>query len=252
VYKKGWFMNLKNTYIILACVLFLFSVNSEAAKKRGGKGVFGGGSLSLGLGIGFATAEQTGINDIIKNAKAANQATTSELSSATEYSLQATFTFANGLVAIQLRPTLFNESSSGSGTAGSYNYSLSGFTIFPLVRLIPLSNDLIDFYLQAGLGYGRLGGDITNGPSKISFAGSNFGVQAGLGANFCFLPDHCFGVEGNYKYLPIQRNITSSASGGLSNNITQATVDQELEVNGSDMATGFSGISGTVSYTYNF
>jgi hypothetical protein len=236
--------------LISACLFF--STNSEAAKKRGGKSVFGGGSLSLGFGVGFATADQSGINDIIKNAKAANQATTAELSSAMEYSLQPTFTFSNGMVAIQLRPTYFTQSQGGSGSAGNYSYNLSGLTLFPIIRLIPLSNDIIDFYLQAGLGYGKMNGDITNGPSKISFSGSNFGLIAGLGANFCFIPDHCIGVEGNYKYLPIQRNITSASSGGLSNNITQATIDQELEVNGSDLATTFSGISGTVSYTYNF
>ncbi len=245
-------MKLKNISVILTCALFVLASNSEAAKKRGGKGVFGGGSLSLGFGIGFATADQSGINDIIKNAKAANQATTSELSSAMEYSLQPTFTFSNGLVALQLRPTYFTQSQSGNGSAGTYSYSLSGFTIFPIVRIIPLSNDLIDFYIQAGLGYGKMNGDITNGPSKISFSGSNFGMLAGLGANFCFVPDHCIGVEGNYKYLPIPRNVASTASGGLSNNISQAAADQELEVNGSDMATTFSGISGTVSYTYNF
>lgn len=245
-------MNFKSISVIAISALLLFSTHSEAAKKRGGKGVFGGGSLSLGFGIGFATADQSGINDIIKNAKATNQATTSELSSAMEYSLQPTFTFSNGLVAIQIRPTIFTQSQSGTGSAGSYNYSLSGYTVFPLVRIIPLSNDIIDFYIQAGLGYGKMDGKMTNGPSEIEFSGSNFGTQAGLGANFCFLPDHCIGVEGNYRYLPVQRNITSSASGGLSNNITQATKDSELEVDGSDMLTTFSGISGTVSYTYNF
>jgi opacity protein-like surface antigen len=245
-------MSFKSVSIIAISALLFIANSAEAAKKRGGKGVFGGGSLSLGIGIGFATAEQSGINDIIKNAKANNQATTSELKSAMEYSLQPTFTFSNGLVAIQLRPSIFTQSESGTGSAGSYSYSLSGFTVFPLVRIIPLSNDIIDFYIQAGLGYGKMDGDITNGPSKIAFTGSSFGMQAGLGANFCFVPDHCIGVEGNYRYLPVQRNITSSTSGGLSNNITQATKDAELEVDGSDMSTTFSGISGALSYTYNF
>jgi len=246
-------MQLKLISIALVSACLFLSVNSNAAvKKRGGKGAFAGGSMSLGFGVGFATAEQAGINQIIQNAKSTNQATTSELKSATEYSLLGTFIFSNGYVAIQLRPTLFTQSESGSGLLGSYNYSLNGFTFFPLVRLIPLSNDIIDFYIQGGLGYGKLNGDMTNGLSKISFSGSNFGAQIGLGADFCFLPNHCFGVEGNYKYLPIQRNITSSASGGLTNNITQAAADQELEVNGSDMATQLTGISGVLSYIFNF
>lgn len=245
-------MKFQSISVLLISICLLFSATSHAAKKRGGKGAFAGGSISVGFGIGFSTAEQTGINDIIKNAKAANQASTSELKSATEYMFHGTFRFSNGYVALQLRPTLFQQAESGSGTAGSYNYSLSGFTVFPLIRLIPLSNDLIDFYIQGGLGYGKLNGDITNGPTKISFTGSNFGAQAGLGADFCFVPDHCIGVEGNYKYLPIQRNIVTSTSGGLSNNITQSAVDSELEVNGSDLATQLSGITGIVSYTFNF
>ncbi len=245
-------MNIKNISTVLISTVILFSGTSALAKKKGGRGAFAGGALSVGFGYSFATADQSGINEIIQNAKASNQATTSELSSATEYSLQGTFRFSNGLVAIQLRPSLFQQSQSGSGSAGSYSYSLSGFTIFPLVRLIPLSNDLIDFYIQAGLGYGKLDGEITNGPTKISFTGSNFGAQIGLGADFCFIPDHCFGIEGNYKYLPIQRNVASSSSGGLSNNITQATSGSEVEVAGNDLQTKFTGISGTVSYTYNF
>ena len=104
---------MKFNFFSAAIILsLLFSANSEAAKKRGGKGAFAGGSLSVGFGIAFATAEQSGINEIIQNAKAVNQSTASDLNSATEYSLQGTFRFSNGLVAIQLRPSLFQQSQS--------------------------------------------------------------------------------------------------------------------------------------------
>lgn len=247
---------IRSTFVLTSLLVFAattFSHEAFAAKKRGGKGVFGGGSFSVGFGLGLSTADQTGINSLIDAAKSNANSTVSKMSSATEYLGFATFRFANGFTAIQLRPSLFNQSESGSGSDGSHSYDLSGYTIFPLVRIIPLSNDLIDFYIQGGLGYGKLDGEIKNAARQASFSGSAFGMQMGLGAEFCFVPDHCFAVEGNYRYLPIQRNIVSSASGGLPYGSTQASSDAELEDgNGRDVATTLSGISGVLSYVYNF
>jgi Outer membrane protein beta-barrel domain len=249
-------MLLKSLFVSLLLFLFtvfIFNTEAEAAgRKRGGRSAFAGGALSFGLGYSFSTAEQDGLNQIISDAKVNNSATTSNLSSASEYVGFVTFTFSNSLVAIQLRPTLFQQSESGNGTAGNYNYDLEGFTFFPLVRLIPLSNDIIDFYIQGGLGYGKLSGEIKNGPTEVSFSGTNFGAQIGLGANFCFWPEHCFGVEGNYRYLPIQRNMITSSNGTLSNNITQVANGSEFEVSGNDVETKLTGISGLLTYTYNF
>lgn len=241
-----------SVYIVSALILLSFTNEAQAAKKRGGKGAFAGGSLSGGFGIALTTAEQTGMNGLINTAKATTNSTASTMSGATEYIGYLTFRFANNFVALQLRPTLFSQSTSGSGTDGSHSYSLDGYTVFPLVRIIPLSNDLIDFYIQGGLGYGKLDGSIKNGATRAEFTGSGFGTQFGLGAEFCFVPDHCFNIEGNYRYLPISRNIVSSAS-GLPAGTSQATADRELEdANGMDVATSLSGISGILSYTYNF
>lgn len=238
--------------VALILLTLTFTDAAHAAKKRGGKGAFAGGSISMGLGISLTTAEQTGINSLINAAKAANNSTASTLSNATEYIGYVTFHFSNNFVAIQLRPTLFSQSSSGSGTDGAHSYSLDGYTVFPLVRITPLSNDFIDFYIQGGLGYGKLDGTIRNGATNASFTGSAFGTQLGLGAQFCFVPDHCFNLEGNYRYLPISRNIVSSAT-GLPTGTTQASPDRELEdASSNDVATTLSGISGIVSYTFNF
>lgn len=242
-------------YILAAIFIFSFANTAEAAKKRGGRGAFAGGSLSAGLGIAISTADQTGMNSLISAAKLATNSTAGTMGSATEYVGYFTFRFANNFVALQLRPSFFSQSSSGSGTDGSHSYSLDGFTIFPMARIIPLSNDLIDFYIQGGLGYGKLDGSITNGSRKASFSGSSFGMQMGLGAEFCFVPDHCFNVEGNYRYLPIARNIVSSGTGpgNLPHGTSQAQADRELEdLNGNDVATTLSGVSGMLSYTYNF
>ncbi|MBC7420469.1 MAG: outer membrane beta-barrel protein [Bdellovibrio sp.] len=239
--------------ILVSAFIFSLPQSAEAAKKKGGKGAFAGGSLSLGFGVGIVTADQSGLNGMIRDAKAANGASTSDFNSGYEFSGQLTFRFSNNLVAIQLRPSYIMQSASGSASDGSYDYKLTGFTLFPLVRIIPLSNDIIDFYLQAGLGYGKLDGDITNGPRNAKFSGSSFGMQVGVGADFCLVPDHCFGVEGNYRYLPIVRNIVSSASASTVYGASQAATDRELEnLNGSDIATSLTGISGALSYTYNF
>jgi opacity protein-like surface antigen len=239
--------------ILFTAILFSFPTAAHAAKKRGGKGAFAGGSMSMGLGIALLTADQSGINGMIKDAKAATNATTGDLSSGYEISGQFTFRFSNNLVAIQLRPSYVTQSTSGSGSDGSHEYKLTGLTVFPLVRIIPLSNDIIDFYLQAGIGYGKLDGDITNGVRTAKFSGSSFGLQAGLGADFCLIPEHCFGVEGNYRYLPISRNIVSSASATAIYGASQSAPDRELEnSNGSDVATTLTGISGALTYTMNF
>ncbi len=241
-------------YLLVLVLTLGFSTQAIAAKKKGGKGAFAGGSLSMGLGISLTTAEQTGINSMINVAKASTNSSASSLSAATEYIGYITFHFSNNFVALQLRPTLFSQSSSGSGTDGAHSYSLNGYTVFPLVRIIPLSNDLIDFYIQGGLGYGKLDGSVKNGANRADFTGSAFGTQVGLGAQFCFIPDHCFNIEGNYRYLPISRNIVSSASGAAPpTGASQAIVDRELEdASSNDVATTLSGVSGILSYTYNF
>lgn len=240
---------------VLTSIIFSFFVigfSSEAlAKKRGGKGAFAGGSLAIGLGISSTSADQTGMNNLISVAQAATASSASKLTSALEYVGTLTFKFSNNFVAIQLRPTLFSQSTTGSGSDGQHEYKLDGYTLFPLIRIIPLSNDLIDFYIQGGLGYGKLSGRIRNGATSADFDGSAFGMQLGIGADFCFIPDHCFGVEGNYRYMPISRNIVSSAS-GLPTGVSQATAGNELESSASDVATTLSGISGILTYTYNF
>lgn len=241
-----------SVYLIIFLLTLTFTDAAQAARKKGGKGAFAGGSISMGLGISLTTTEQTGINSMINVAKANNNSTASTLSSATEYIGYVTFHFSGNFVALQLRPTLFSQSSSGSGTDGTHSYNLNGYTVFPLVRITPLSNDLIDFYIQGGLGYGKLDGSVKNGATRADFSGSAFGTQIGLGAQFCFIPDHCFNLEGNYRYLPITRNIVSTAT-GLPTGTTQASVDRELEdTSGNDVATTLSGISGILSYTYNF
>lgn len=250
-------MGLIRTISLFALILVIFTDSADAAvkRKRGGKGAFAGGAFSAGLGLSLMTADQVGLNGLVNAAKASANSSASTFGTATEYTGFVTFKFGNNFVALQLRPSLFYQSTSGSGTDGSHKYDLNGFLLFPIVRLIPLSNDLIDFYVQGGLGYGKLDGKITNGTRQAEFSGSGFGAQIGLGAEFCFFPEHCFAVEGNYRYLPISRNIVSSGTGpgNLPYGTSQAQSDRELEdSNGNDLGTTLSGVGGMISYIYNF
>ncbi|MCC2678715.1 MAG: hypothetical protein K0R29_1291 [Pseudobdellovibrio sp.] len=248
-------LNFSSTFLLLllvACFTLPDSAVAAGAKKRGAKGIFGGGAFSVGLGLALSTADQTGMNTMIDAAKSAASSSASKMGTATEYVGYLTYRFANGYSAIQLRPTIFTQSSSGSGSDGSHDYTLDGYTVFPLARIIPLSNDFIDFYIQGGLGYGKLNGTVKTGASRSEFSGSAFGVQAGLGAEFCFVPEHCFNLEGNYRYMPIERNVVSSGT-GTPHGTSQNTANKELEdLNGNDIATTLSGISGLISYTFNF
>ncbi len=243
-------------FFILLLIALPGSVQAAVTKKKGGKGAFTGGAFSMGVGISLLTAEQNGLNNMIAAAKSSapgGNVTTGDLNTGYEASAQFTFHFSNNLVALQLRPAYFTQSTTGSGSDGNYDYKLTGFSFFPLVRIIPLSNDLIDFYIQAGLGYGQLNGDITNGPRSASFKGSGFGTQIGLGADFCFFPEHCIGIEGNYRYLPLSRNIVSSSTAAAPYGASQSISGRELEdASGNDVATTMSGIIGNVNYTFNF
>lgn len=253
---KAYKLLLPILFFILSLIALPGSVQAAIAKKKGGKGAFTGGAFSMGLGISLLTAEQNGLNNMLASAKLqapGGNVSTSDLNTGYEVSGQFTFHFANGLVALQMRPAYFTQSTTGTGTDGNYDYKLTGFSFFPLVRLIPLSNDIIDFYIQAGLGYGQLNGEITNGPRTSSFKGSGFGTQIGLGADFCFFPEHCFGIEGNYRYLPLQRNIVSGGSAAAPYGASQSVSGRELEdASGNDVATTMSGISGNLNYTFNF
>ena len=155
------------------------------------------------------------------------------------------------MFAFHFRPSYFTQSTTGSGAGGDYDYSLSGFTAFPMFRLIPLENNFIKFYMQLGLGYGKLSGKITEGAADIDFSGSAFGAMGGIGAEFCFTDSHCMTLEGNVRYLPIERNIASSVSGNFSS-LTRAIKNKEVEYADSDLKTTMSGVQGVIGYVYNF
>lgn len=208
------------------------------------------GSHSMEFGLGLLTAGQDDVNTLIKTARASG-ADTGDMGSAYELFAQYQYRFSGTMFAIAFRPSYILQSATGSGPGGSYDYKLSGMTIFPIFRLYPLENSFIKFYMQTGLGYGRMSGDVSAGGNTIAFNGSAFGAMGGLGVDFCFTPDHCLSIEGNLRYLPIERNVATSATGSVPG-LSQSTNGQEVEIGGGDLKTTLSGIQGSVAYTLNF
>ncbi|MBN8535850.1 MAG: hypothetical protein J0M15_02265 [Deltaproteobacteria bacterium] len=207
----------------------------------------------MGIGLSTVSSTQKDINSIIDNVNATQGGvSTKNLTSAYDFFIQYAFRFTGTSFALVLRPSYFTQSGSGSGpTVGDYEHTLTGYTFFPLIRLYPLENNFIRFFMQFGVGVGYLKGTVKQGTSSLSYAGSNFGGQAGLGADFCFAPNHCLTLEGNLRYLPIERNIADSASGTFTG-FTQTEANREVEYDRNDLTATMSGIQGILAYTFIF
>lgn len=225
---------MKLSLAVIATILS-FSLNLMAA----------GDTHSFGIGLITTTPSQDDLDSHISAVNAANGTSKEKFGSALEVFTHYTYRFNSSIFALQFRPSYFMQD------AG--DYSLKGFTVFPIVRLYPLENNFIKFFMQTGLGYGRLNGEISQGGgNSVKFAGGAFGALFGLGANFCFAGSHCVGVEGNFRYLPVERNIVSSVSGSPTNFSTTPAADQELEIDNHDVKTTMSGIQGSLSYNFMF
>jgi hypothetical protein len=231
-------------FIFLVTALFAIPSAFAAGSKSGGH--------SLGIGFGITSAVQKDLNSIIDSVNTSAGANTKNVNSAYEFSAQYAYRFSGSIFGLVFRPSYFTASGKGTNAAGSsYNHELTGYTFFPLLRIYPLENSFIRFYMQAGLGYGYLGGRVVQGTNEMKYSGSNLGEQAGLGADFCFTPNHCMAIEGNFRYLPIERNSADSLTGTMTG-FTQAQSGKEVEYSGNDMSTTMSGIQGSVSYIFNF
>lgn len=220
--------------LAIFATLFTLSLNSMAA----------GDTHSFGLGLITTSPSQDDLDTHIAAVNAANSTSMEKFGSALEIYTHYTYRFNSSIFALQIRPSYFMQE------AG--DYSLNGYSIFPLVRIYPLENNFIKFFLQTGLGYGRLNGEVKQGSNSVSFAGGAFGALFGLGANFCFAGSHCVGIEGNFRYLPVERNIVSNVSGSPTQFSTTPAADQELEINNHDVKTTMSGIQGGLSYNFIF
>jgi hypothetical protein len=209
----------------------------------------GSGGHSLGVGVGLASTSQKDLDSLSDSVNALGGGrNSSKVSSALEFEANYQYRFSGTMWAMQFRPSYFNQTGSGS----TDTVKLTGLTFFPMLRMYPLENNFIHFYMQLGVGYGQLSGSITQPGVSIDFSGSAFGALVGLGAEFCFTPSQCMEFEGNFRYLPIDRNLATNSTGTATGGITQSAKGSELELGGADLETSMSGIIGTIAYRFNF
>lgn len=228
--------------VLFALLIFFATSFSHAAQ----------GGFSVGGFFGTTSASQTDLNTLISTARATG-VTTSDISSALEFSGHWTYRFS-GMLALQFRPSYFYAKETGkNGLGEKYDYSVTGFTVFPVFRWYLLEDSFIRFFTQLGVGFGFATGNITEGAASTEFSGNNMGYMAGLGAEFCFSANHCINVEGNFRYLPFERMEADSVTGTFAaGSITTPVKGGEVELNNKDVATTFSGIMGVLGYTYYF
>lgn len=246
-------LNKVGLFLSTVLIVSAFSAQDANAQRRGGgRGL--GGDMALGLGISTVSAGQSDLNGAIDDAVTAG-ASVKNLGSAWEFYANWSYRFTGTMYSFVFRPSYFTQKTDGSGPGGNYDYALSGFTVFPIFRLHPLENSFIKFYMQTGLGYGNLSGSITAGGRNLDFKGSAFGAMGGIGVEFCFTDSHCMTVEGNIRYMPIERNLTSGgscSSGSDIPGISQCGGSGEVERNNNDLQTTMSGVQGLIGYTMNF
>lgn len=237
-------MSLSKNLFLYICILTVS--NLAHAKKPG--------TFSIGANVGISATDQKDMNTLIKRANTRESGLgVSELGNAWDINLMLTYR-ATKMIALQLRPGFFFVSEDGSSGSGSYEYDVTGFSIFPVVRVYMLENKMIGFYSNFSVGWGYASGTVKEGPSKVEFGGGDLGYMLGLGAEFCFFGGmHCMNIEGNLRYLSIDRVIASSSSGTFaSDSLTQSAKSNEVEINGRDLGLTQSGLVGLIGYIYYF
>lgn len=226
-------------------VLFCLSISTAAFAK--GKGGFSFGGM-LGL---VSTGAQTDINKMINDANTRATISTGEMSSAMEYTAHAAYRFSGSMVEWQFRPSYYTASETGTGTGGSFDYEVTGFTLFSVWRFVILESNVFKFFGNTGIGWAFIDGSVKEASHTIKYDGNAMGIMGGLGAEFCFTKNHCMTVEGNVRYLPIVRTIVDSNSSDGTNGHDGAS-GEEYEFNGTDVGVSLSGIVGTLGYTFRF
>jgi len=240
--------------------LAMMSASGSAEAARGGASGLFGGESQFGLVGGITQSSQDGLNLLITRANSrtgVGPITTSALSSAYELGVQYGYRFSGTMFSILFRPSYFLESSTGAGTGGGYNYSVQGITFFPILRMIPLENDIMKFFLNIGLGYGRATTKIEEGTASVEAVGDAFGTLIGLGAEFCITAAQCISLEGNYRYLSMDRNIVTGGTGtssfsGAGNSLSQADTNKEVELDGDDLKIRMGGMQFLAGYIIHF
>ena len=217
------------------------------------------GEFAFGLSGGITATAQGDINELQSRANTRETISTSSLGNAWEIAGVLQYRYDGSFLALQLRPAFFLQSEDGRAANGEgYEYGVSGYTIFPMAKFHMLEDDSIKFFSQIGIGFGYVSGEIKEGPAEVEFSGNDIGYQVGLGAEFCFMGGiHCVSVEGNYRFMVIDR-VTSDKFSGTnfdSGSISQPNTGQptgEVEYDNKDLKIDLSGVQGLVGYIFHF
>lgn len=244
-------MNFLRIFAFLIISMAAVSQSLAIASSRR-RGVSLSGEHSLGFGLGLITSDQNNMDDVIDTANTGG-GNVKNLGSGMEFFAQYGVRFDGSWWGFVFRPSIMSQSTDGTCQSGNCKYEVNGMAFFPMIRMVPLENEVIKLFFQVGLGYGQMEGKISQPAGSVKFKGSAFGALGGLGVDFCLTESHCITVEGNLRYLPIERNlITSGSATGLAGGVSGAASGDEIEVNSKDLGTTMSGLQGLVSYTLMF
>lgn len=249
---------MKKLFIITGLLLSLSATEAFAAT--------GGSGWAFGGVLGLTFANQDGMNTLIKRANTREGGiSTSEMNSA--YELAGFIEYRFGLLAMHFRPSFFYQKEDGSKAGGGdFNYMITGYTFFPMLRIYMLENAFIKAFSQFGIGFGMVDGSIEEendagtGQAKVEFSSFNTGYVFGLGFEFCLISaNHCFSVEGNYRFLNFSRVVADSGTGGFdddsggpNDSLSQGNKGQEIELDANDLEAKLGGVQGLIGYAYHF
>ena len=151
---------MKSLVLICSMVLSLFSTQALAV----------GSEISIGFNVGLAGGGQSDMNKLISNANTRESGlSVSDLGNA--WDLNATFTYrVTDMIGLQFRPGMYMVSEDGSNSSGSFEYAVTGFTIFPVMRLYLLENNYIAFFSNIAVGWGYLSGEIKEASDTVEFS----------------------------------------------------------------------------------
>lgn len=227
----------------LSLVLTLTLMTEVSEAQRRGRGGLAG-DVQFNIGLGLMTASQNDLNNAIDRANTAQSTNAKNIGSGYELFGSYIYRFDRTMYSFVFRPSYIMQSEG--------KYKLTGYTVFPMFRLTPLENSFIKFFMQAGVGYGSLSGEWKNTTDDFNFKGSAFGGMAGIGVDFCVFESSCITIEGNTRYLPIERNVVTGGTCTTGNGYSQCSNSQELEYNDKDVGTSLSGIIGAIAWTFKF
>ncbi|MDZ4662597.1 MAG: hypothetical protein SGJ18_13375 [Pseudomonadota bacterium] len=232
--------------------IFAVSAFLNFAQARGG-----GGGFEIGVHGGMLTTNQKDM-DTLKNRANTREGgiSTGDLGTAFEFAASAGYRFSGTIYEMLLRPTYMFHTEEGTDNSGAkFEYGVTGFTIFPIFRFFPLESDILKLFFQIGIGFGHANGHIQEDTFDIEFSGNDLGYLVGLGIEICFTDFHCMSLEGNVRQLSFDRVLADKVSGtpgGAPIGISQATVGQEVEMDGRDMFVTMSGFQALLGYVMHF